>query len=91
MKNDSNTQGVSKMVRPIMREPLFLAGKSEPATEADKQVVQDLAKEAGAIYRIKREVLVNTDIVDEYLENFKPLCKKADFSQLNGDLSRKLR
>ena len=31
---------------------------------------QDLAKEAGAIYRIKRVVLVNTDIIDEYLENF---------------------
>ena len=30
------------MVRPIMRDPLFLAGKSAPATEADKQVVQDL-------------------------------------------------
>lgn len=30
------------MVRPIMREPLFLAQKSELATEADKQVVQDL-------------------------------------------------
>ncbi len=59
MENDSNTQGVLKMVRPIMREPLFLAGKSEPATEA------------GVIYRIKRVVLVNTDIVDEYLENFK--------------------
>ena len=59
MENDSNTQGVLKMVRPIMREPLFLAGKSEPATEA------------GSIYRIKRVVLVNTDIVDEYLENFK--------------------
>ena len=27
MKNDSNTQGVLKMVRPIMRDPLFLAGK----------------------------------------------------------------
>ena len=32
---------------------------------------QDLAKEAGTIYRIKRVVLVNTDIIDEYLENFK--------------------
>ena len=31
---------------------------------------QDLAKEAGVIYRIKRVVLVNTDIIDEYLENF---------------------
>ena len=30
------------MVRDIMRDPLFLAQKSEPATEADKQVVQDL-------------------------------------------------
>ena len=30
------------MVRPIMRDPLFLSQKSEPATEADKQVVQDL-------------------------------------------------
>ena len=30
------------MVRAIVRDPLFLAQKSEPATEADKQVVQDL-------------------------------------------------
>lgn len=30
------------MVKKIMRDPLFLAQKSEPATEADKQVVQDL-------------------------------------------------
>jgi len=30
------------MVRPIMRDPIFVAGKSEAATEADKQVVQDL-------------------------------------------------
>lgn len=29
-----------------------------------------LAKEAGAIYRIKKIVLINTAIVDEYLENF---------------------
>lgn len=30
------------MVRQIMRDPLFLVQKSEPATEADKQIVQDL-------------------------------------------------
>lgn len=30
------------MVKNIVRDPLFLAQKSEPATEADKQVVQDL-------------------------------------------------
>lgn len=30
------------MIRPIMRDVLFLNQKSEEATEADKQVVQDL-------------------------------------------------
>lgn len=30
------------MVKPIIRDPLFLAKKSEPATETDKQVVVDL-------------------------------------------------
>ena len=30
------------MVKPVVKEPLFLAGKSEPATEADKQVIIDL-------------------------------------------------
>ena len=32
---------------------------------------QELAKEAGAIYHVKRIVLVNTDLIDEYLETFK--------------------
>ena len=31
----------------------------------------DLAKEAKAVYRIRRIVLVNTDIIEEYLENFR--------------------
>lgn len=30
------------MIRKIMHDPMFLAQKSVPATEADKQVVQDL-------------------------------------------------
>lgn len=30
------------MVRKIVKDPLFLAQKAEPATEADKQVIQDL-------------------------------------------------
>ncbi|MBO4807536.1 MAG: peptide deformylase [Lachnospiraceae bacterium] len=30
------------MVRQVVRDPLFLQQKSEPATEADKQVVADL-------------------------------------------------
>ena len=31
----------------------------------------DIAKEAGATYHVKSMVLVNTEILDEYLENFK--------------------
>lgn len=31
---------------------------------------QELAREAGAVYKVKRMVLVNTDKIDEYLENF---------------------
>lgn len=31
---------------------------------------EDLAKEAGAVYRIRRVVLVNVKKVEEYLENF---------------------
>lgn len=30
------------MVKKVVRDPVFLAGKSELATEADKQIVQDL-------------------------------------------------
>ena len=30
------------MVKSIMRDPLFLAQRSEPATQADKQVIQEL-------------------------------------------------
>ena len=30
-----------------------------------------IAKEAGAVYHIKRRVLVNTEIVDQYLEAFR--------------------
>ena len=32
---------------------------------------QELAKEAGAVYHVKRIVLVNTDLINEYLETFK--------------------
>ena len=31
---------------------------------------QELAKEAGAIYKVNKLVLVNLDILDEYLETF---------------------
>ena len=33
----------------------------------------ELAKEAKAIYRIRRIVLVNTEIIEEYLENFRDI------------------
>lgn len=32
---------------------------------------QDLAKEAGAIYHVKRIVLVNTELIDQFLETFR--------------------
>ena len=31
---------------------------------------QELAKEANAVYHVKRIVLVNTEVIDAYLENF---------------------
>lgn len=42
------------MIRPVMKDVIFLNQKSEPATVADKQVVQDLldtlkANEAGCV------------------------------------------
>lgn len=32
---------------------------------------QELAKDADAVYHIKRIVLVNTELIDEYLETFR--------------------
>lgn len=32
---------------------------------------QEIAKDAGAVYHIKRIALVNTELVDEYLESFR--------------------
>lgn len=40
---------------------------------------QNLAKDAGAVYRIKGIVLVNTELVDEYLEAF-----KEDYNKKNN-------
>ena len=31
---------------------------------------RDIARDAGAIYRVKRIVLVNTELIDEFLETF---------------------
>ena len=32
---------------------------------------QELAKDAKAIYHVKKVVLTNTELIDEYLENFR--------------------
>ena len=42
---------------------------------------QEIAKEANAVYKVKRCVLVNTEKVDEYLENFCE-CHFYFYSQL---------
>ena len=34
-------------------------------------IFQQLAKDAGAVYHVKRVVLVNLDVIDEYLEAFR--------------------
>ncbi len=33
-------------------------------------MLKEIAKEAGAVYHVRRMVLVNTEKVDKYLENF---------------------
>ena len=38
--------------------------------EGAAHTFQEIAKEANAVYKVKRCVLVNTEKVDEYLENF---------------------
>ena len=76
------------MVKAIVRDPLFLAQKSLPATEADKQVVQDLldtlranldrcvGMAANMIGVKKRVIIVNMGFVDVVM--FNPvLVKKA--------------
>lgn len=37
----------------------------------ERYTFEQLAKEAGAIYKIRRVVLVNLDIFDEYLDTFR--------------------
>ena len=65
------------MVRPIMRDPVFLAGKSEPATEADKQVVQDLLD----TLRANQERCVGID--DQCKDHEAEGCLSLDGEELN--------
>lgn len=34
---------------------------------------QELAREAGAVYKIRKIVLVNTEVLEDYLENFREI------------------
>ena len=53
-------------------EPVFITknGKGDLAVMSI-EAYEQLAKEAGAIYKIRRVVLVNLDIFDEYLDTFR--------------------
>ena len=42
----------------------------EQLNEKTLMELQEIAKETNAVYKVKRCVLVNTEKVDEYLENF---------------------
>ena len=74
------------MVRKIMRDPFFLAQKSEDATEADQQVVVDLldtlranldccvGMAANMIGVNKRIIVINVGIL--FIEMFNPVILK---------------
>ena len=78
------------MIRPIMKDIFFLNQRSEPATEADKQVAVDLldtlkAHEEGCVGMAanmigvrKRVIIVNMGLAD--LVMFNPVLLKADMS-----------
>lgn len=34
---------------------------------------RDMAEEAGAVYHVKRRVLINTEIFDEFMESFRDM------------------
>ena len=56
------------MIKPIMRDIFFLNQKSEPATEADKQIAIDLldtlkANEAGCVGMAANMIGVNKSII----------------------------
>ena len=65
-------------IRPEMIEKLVKAGQKKFVRYDEGKILysmglhsfQEIAKEAGAVYRVKRMVLVNTEKVDRYLENF---------------------
>ena len=53
--------------------------KSYPFKHLQNETDQQLAKDAGAVYHVKRVVLVNLDVIDEYLEEVKAGDKLVEF------------
>ena len=87
------------MVKAIVRDPLFLAQKSLPATEADKQVVQDLldtlranldrcvGMAANMIGVKKRVIIVNMGFFDVVMFNPVIVSKSGVYETEEGCLS----
>lgn len=87
------------MVKPIMKDVLFLGQKSEPATKADMQVVEDLldtlkANEAGCVGMAanmigvrKRIIVVNMGILNMAMLNPVIVEKTGAYETEEGCLS----
>lgn len=87
------------MVKPIVKDILFLQQKSEPATKADVQVVQDLldtlkANEAGCVgmaanmIGVKKKIMVvNMGIINVPMINPVILKKTGPYETEEGCLS----
>ena len=87
------------MVKPIMKYVFFLQQKSEPATKADKQVVQDLldtlkANEAGCVGMAanmigvkKRIIVVNVGFMNIPMINPMIVKKSGAYETEEGCLS----
>ncbi|MDD3184874.1 MAG: peptide deformylase [Anaerostipes sp.] len=87
------------MIKPIMKDVFFLNQKSEPATEADKQVAIDLldtlkANEAGCVGMAanmigvkKRIIAVNMGFMNIAMMNPKIVLKREPYETEEGCLS----
>ena len=87
------------MIQPIMKDPIFLGGKSEPATQADLQVAQDLldtlaahregcvGMAANMIGVRKRVIIVSLGFADTVMYNPVLLSKDTPYETEEGCLS----
>ena len=87
------------MIQPIMKDVFFLQQKSEPATEADRQVIEDLldtlrANAAGCVGMAanmigvrKRIIVVNLGLMNMAMVNPEIVSKKCPYTAEEGCLS----